>query len=284
MLNSIDWRDANQSALIRQHLAPDARDASVVQVTRDVAGLHATSAATPYLSLFNRVSGFEQGDLEQALYKDRSLARVRCVRRTIYIHSTDLLPIVMATTAPMVVKASRRYMVVRGVSLDEYGMLAEEIRQLLVGTEMTAPAIRAALGTAADVSAVLNLMCDDGILVRGRPERGWKDQRHRYALFCEWFPNVDLGRMSAEEATIEIVRRYMAAFGPVTEEDVAWWTGLGRRRYGRLLRSLEASLPNCACRASRPGCTHSDTTRCRFAQRDALVRRSSTSCRHSIRT
>jgi hypothetical protein len=164
------------------------------------------------------------------------------VRKTIYIHPTGRLPIVMRATAPMVAQASRRYMEARGITPHEYRRLAEEIGRLLAGTEMTAAAIRVALGTTADLSAVLYTMCDEGILARGRPVAGWKDRRYGYALFREWFPDVEMGTMDVDEATAELVRAYVSAFGPVTQADAAWWTGLGKTTVRKAVERLESEL------------------------------------------
>ena len=50
----------------KQHLLPGSRLADVLQATRDVVGLHATSATGPYLSLWARMSHFRREMLEEA--------------------------------------------------------------------------------------------------------------------------------------------------------------------------------------------------------------------------
>jgi hypothetical protein len=46
-------------------------------------------------------------------------------------------------------------------------------------------------------------------------------------LFSDYFPKVRLEPMGEREATMHIVRQYLRSFGPATEADIAWWTGLG---------------------------------------------------------
>ena len=241
-MTQFDLADLNRFVLAKHHLARRTNADDLVQVVRDVAGLHATSSTTPYLSLLARVRGFKKAQLDEAIHSSRLLARIRCVRKTIYIHDTESLPAGFGATAPMVIKASRRYAAAQGISADDYDAISKRICGLLEGRELPAAAIGAALGAGTSVSAILTLMCDEGLLIRTSPEKGWRDRRLRYALFREWFPGVELGGMSEEKAVVALVRLHVAAFGPVTSEDIVWWTGLGKRKVHRALAALESEL------------------------------------------
>jgi hypothetical protein len=98
--------------------------------------------------------------------------------------------------------------------------------------------IRNALGTKLNVSAIVNLMCDQGKLVRGRRARGWKSNIHTYHLFRDFFPDVSLTELGEAEATTKLVWCYLRSFGPATEEDIVWWTGLNKTRIQAALDSL----------------------------------------------
>ena len=201
-------------------------------------GLHATSSTTPYLSLLARSRKFEKRDLEEELYDRRTLGKIRCVRKTIYIHTKDMIPVAFRATARVVVRASKRHMEYRGVSAEEYEHLSQAILGVLAGREMTAAAIKTALGTGVDLSSILYLMCDQGLLIRGRPERGWKDRNHHYSLFRAYFPDIDLEEMSEMEAITSLVKQYLASFGPVRESDIVWWTGLGKTKVRAAMTNL----------------------------------------------
>jgi hypothetical protein len=222
-----------------------------VRVVREIAGLHATASTTPYLSLFARLNDFRKDQLDDALYITRSVARVRCVRKTIYIHAIGDVPAFHRATSQPLIRASRRYAEGRGVSQSRYQELAGDILRLLEKRELTAAEIRSALSTEAELSAVLYLMCDEGRLVRGKPVRGWRDRTQRYARFADWFPGVDLDALSEPEAITQAVRSYLAAFGPATEEDAAWWTGLGKRKVRRALTSLRDELVEASAQGVR---------------------------------
>ena len=126
-----------------------------------------------------------------------------------------------------------------GVSKEEYEETSKEIMSLLNGRGMTVVAIKKALGTKRSVSPVVNLTCDQGLLIRGRPRKSWKSSVHTYYLFDEYFPDIDLGSVGEADARALMVRQYLASFGPVTEEDITWWTGFPKRQIRQILKNMQ---------------------------------------------
>ena len=59
----------NHFVLSKQHLVATTKSDDVVQIVRDVGGLHATISTTPYLSLYARSPCFERTDLDKPLVK-----------------------------------------------------------------------------------------------------------------------------------------------------------------------------------------------------------------------
>ncbi|UCF62357.1 MAG: AlkZ family DNA glycosylase [Anaerolineaceae bacterium] len=239
---AMDLNSVNLFVLYKQHLSPVSKGEDVVQIVEDVGGLHATSSTTPYLSLYARCSQFEKKDLDLELYDERTLGKVRCVRKTIYIHPKDRIPIVWKATVGQVITESKGFMTGRGVTEEMYDKLSKDILQMLRGRELAAAEIKATLKTDADVSSILYFMCDQGLLIRARPVKGWRDRRHRYGRFDDYFPDLQLGKFEESEAISELVRLYLASFGPASEVDIAWWTGLGKTKVRKALRELEDQL------------------------------------------
>lgn len=241
-MNRIDLGRVNHFVLRRHYLTDDSRIDDIVRIASDIVGLHATSATTPYLSLYARTYHFRKEHLDEELYLKRNLAKIRCMRNTLYILPKEMLPLAYAATGRMAREASRRYTEFRGVSPEQYEEISKSVLALLKGREMSVFEVKRALKTPVDVASLLSYMCDQGLLVRGRREKGWKDKNHKYALFREYFPDIDLAQMDETEARTMLLQHYLHSFGPVTENDIAWWIGLTKAEVRRALSDIHGQL------------------------------------------
>ena len=68
---------------VRHRLSPGAQGETPLDAARAVVALHSTDPATVFLSTWARTDGFSTGDVERALYEDRSLVRMLGMRRTL---------------------------------------------------------------------------------------------------------------------------------------------------------------------------------------------------------
>jgi len=85
--------------------------------------------------------------------------------------------------------------------------------------------ITGGLPVAANVSTrVLFGLGVQGVLMRGRPRGTWVSSQHEWTLADAWLPG-GLDELDPAAARAELVRRWLARFGPGTEADVKWWTG-----------------------------------------------------------
>ncbi len=233
-----DLSVVNRHLLRKQHLSSESKSGDATQVVRDTAGLHATSATTPYLSIWARSPGVPPEALSRELEERRTLARIRCIRGTIYIQPRDWIAAFLAATRRRNVAQTISYARRAGISEREYAAVSSEVASLLAGAPKTTASIRKALGFAGDLSAVLYRMCDEGTLLREAPEKGWRDRSLRYALFRETFPEIDLDEIGEPAAIRAVVEQYLRCFGPASEHDVVWWTGLGRAEIRAALNGL----------------------------------------------
>ena len=228
----------------------------------DLVGLHASDPVTVYLSAAARVEGLEVIDVEQALYEDRSALRMLGMRRTLFVVPTQLAPVVHAacTRAIAVTERKRLIQLVQqaGVAEDAARWVEEANEATLralakrgeaFANELSAdvPALRAKVrlaegkAYAADANLttfVLSRLAAEGRIVRGRPRGTWISSQHRWAPTESWFPG-GLPELSTGDARVELVRRWLAAYGPATVEDVKWWTGWSLRD----TRSALAQVP-----------------------------------------
>ncbi len=85
-------------------------------------------------------------------------------------------------------------------------------------------------------------MCNYGLLIRGKPIKDWKDRRNKYAKFTNYFPEMKLTDENETQAIQILVEKYIRRFGPATENDLAWWTGLTKTEIRRGLSVIEPDL------------------------------------------
>ncbi|HEU4542149.1 MAG TPA: winged helix DNA-binding domain-containing protein [Jiangellaceae bacterium] len=230
--------DEVRRRLLKKQKLTDDGAADVVAVCDDLVGLHATGTTSPYLQVFARLPGFRRADLEDALYRDRSLARVRCMRGTVFIVSRSMLPIVMAATRRIVEPLSTRFLASVGVTENEYLALAARIEAVLDSSDhaLTAGQLRQHMRADQSLSRVVNLMCDQGRLVRDRPVGSWKSRTFTYRRFHDAVPNIV--PIAEDEAVRQIASLYIRSYGPVTLSDLAWWSGLGLRPMQQVVEEL----------------------------------------------
>ena len=95
-------------------------------------------------------------------------------------------------TRKMAEVTSERYSKYLGIDQETYERISLQILEILKGKGLTTTEIKKELGTKLKLSSIVNLMCDQGLLIRGAPKKGWKSNIHTYFLFQEYFPDIDL--------------------------------------------------------------------------------------------
>jgi hypothetical protein len=233
---------------LRHHLAATARTGAV-EAARDLVGLHATDPATVHLAALARMAVPEVAAVEQALYDDRALVRILGMRRTMFVEPVELMPVVQAACTDAIATQQRRLlvdMVGRAGLADDPPAWIEEVETATVKAlaarggatagEVAKDDPRLALqivvaegkpyeGRQSVVTRILLLLAAEGRIVRGRPRGSWVSGQYRWSVIEDWLPDGAAG-WSVQDAQTELVRRWLAAFGPATIADVKWWTGL----------------------------------------------------------
>jgi DNA glycosylase AlkZ-like len=231
----------------RHRLAPRFRGATPVDAAQAVVVLHSTDPVTVFLSTWARTDGFSTGDLERALYEDRSLVRMLGMRRTLWVVPRDLVAVVDAactrTIAARERKRLERSVESAGVDADPAGWIAARLDAALTaldarGEAFTADLTRADPRLAEKVrlgagrwqieasagSRLLPLLAAEGAVARGRPRGSWVSGQYRWVPIGTWL-GAPLERMEPATAQAELLRRWLGSFGPASEADIRWWTG-----------------------------------------------------------
>lgn len=242
MSSSIDLAAVNHFVLKKQHLADEAKLDDVVRITKDIGGLHGTSATGPYLSLLARSISFRRDVLAIEMSQIKSLARFRYVRNTIYILPKDFIPVAFAATSQLAQLTATRFSKHLGILPTQYARISNKILKILKGRGLTTREIKQKLRTSTNIAPIVNLMCDKGLLVRSLPREGWKSTQHAYFLFKDYYPDLDLAAYDEIEARQRIVKQYIMSFGPVSEREIAWWTGFSKTQVKEILQDLGGEL------------------------------------------
>ena len=214
---------------------------AVAAVADELVGLHNTTATGPHLSLRARIPGFQREELDTLMYQEWKLARFRAMRLTMFVFTQPLLEISAAATRQLTENMAARWLRDSGMSLAEFARLADLVEQALGSKPLTVRSLRKVTGLPkhVDVPGVVGRLCDMGRLVGGAAPKSWRSPVREFHRWTDVLPDVDLYRWTESAAVDELVRRYVAAYGPVTLSDVSWWTGLAKTRCRTALEAID---------------------------------------------
>jgi hypothetical protein len=244
--------------LHKQHLLKQSQAETVLEVVEDILALHATSASTPYLSLFARMKNFQRNMFDRELYIKRHLIRLETLRGTLFITSTNLAPLLFqATRMPesQILQVLQRW----SVPHSEYQKIAETVYDILKEGAKTLHSIKKAMSPGLvrtlerQIGQTVSRMTNVNIILTVLMRQGrifsekYSDPiltRHanRYALIRSVYPQLNLESLSPEEAQIRLIKYYIRTFGPVTEGDITWWTGFSVTQTRTGLGAIDQTL------------------------------------------
>ena len=241
-MNQFNMNQIINLILNKHHLLSDSKIDDIIKICGDLCGLHATGTIEPYLSLFARTNRFKKEDLDKQLYNEKNLGRIRGMRKTLFIETKEMIPIVHNSIKFSTNQRDQQYLEIREISIDEYNTLAKQILELLNKKEMSTTEIKKTLSSQKDIIAVISVMCDQMLLIRGKPIKSWKDRRILYAPFEAYFPNINLNKHTQEEAIRILIHKYIISYGPVTLKDITWWLGINNTQVNTALIQLEHQI------------------------------------------
>ncbi|MFN3215317.1 MAG: winged helix DNA-binding domain-containing protein [Acidimicrobiales bacterium] len=254
-----------RALLFERHLlgAAGRRGRSVGDVAATLALLHSTDPSVPYLSVHARAEvGVD--DIAAALYDRRSLIRLTTLRRTVFAMPHDVAADAIGCfNGDLVAKLRRQLLLWIDASPDVDGDAAaflagleDQVVEVLrsagptTGNGLAAaiPGLRAQFDPSPGrdyskpmriTTRVLELLAAECRIVRGRPTGDLTSGAWTWAAMDDWIPG-GLPLVDPDAALAGLIGRYLAAFGPATVTDAAWWTGIGKTRIRRALLAIDA--------------------------------------------
>lgn len=239
----------------KQHLTTSAQGRKLPFLARDIGPVGAARATVPYLSLWARMKDFRREELDEALYEERSLVRVPCMRGQLYLVPAEDYAAYYQVTRPFFQRGledlSNFFSRTEEDCEVEYDLCDEtliqrvlevissqgahtiaELTELLpvLSTRVYHDPEYPELGYSKLGTQLIPALCAQGILVRAKPRGGWRSQLYTYEALSAWLPGLDMEAFSAREALQHVVRVYIGAFGPATVGDISLWLGGYARR------------------------------------------------------
>jgi Winged helix DNA-binding domain len=199
----------------RSHLLEPAPRRQLVEVVRDVCGIHAQVMGAAELSISARVEGVTQEVVRAELWEKRSLVKAWTIRGTLHLHPADDLPLWGAATRAVSEHEDRVVLDAIADALDGRCLLREELADEVAkrAGEWTREKIGSGWGYFIGSAAAEGRLCHG-------PPRGSKVTFVRTDQWVGWH------EIDPVEALGEAGRRFLATYGPAGARQFAEWFGL----------------------------------------------------------
>ncbi len=218
-------RELNRTLLARQLLL-ERVSLSPVEVVERLVGLQAQVSNAPYIGLWARLQGFQHDDLSHAIAQ-RQVVKATLMRATLHLFSAADYLRFRLTLQPALSRSLSSVASSRGMGLDIEQVVAaarafmaeqprpfSELRAMLIARYPTADeriqgyAVRMHLPT-----------------LHAYPAGVWDNNKEAAQVVAEDWLGQPLAP-TTDQLLAELIRRYLAAFGPATIADVQKWSGL----------------------------------------------------------
>ncbi|MFI6303625.1 winged helix DNA-binding domain-containing protein [Amycolatopsis thailandensis] len=214
-------------ALLGRQLLLGRVDLGVAEATEHLFGLNAQDPDLAYFALWNRLERFTIEDLTVAIERG-VLVRSTMMRATQHLMSAADFRLVRPVLAPLLRRVQRNAFGGRTTGVDLGELVADAAELLEDGGVLTRPELGRALARTrpgADAQALGWTVQYLLALVHPAPSGTWGK---RGATPFAVFPGVP--ETATADDVRELIRRYLAAFGPATVADARTWSGVSGLR------------------------------------------------------
>jgi hypothetical protein len=217
--------ELGRATLARQFLL-ERHELGAVEAVGRLGGMQAQEPGPPYIGLWSRLEGFEAPELETAI-EERKVVRATAMRGTVHLLPARDYTRLQSAIADALEGDMARYLAGRLEGVD-IAALVDDGRGLFANEDsMSAADLRDALAKLhpeADVRAITAVVRRSLPLVRVPDGGRWG--------FTPKAPFTDAERwigkpLRKRPDRAELVRRYLAAFGPASVRDAEAWLGGG---------------------------------------------------------
>jgi hypothetical protein len=236
----------------KQHLLPGSAAQSITQAATSLVGVHAARLITPYFALRARLPELDYSAIHDALHKEKTLIKARCMRGTLHLLPAPLF--FYAHHATLTKRLGVCNALYKKLQMDANVILrtAMIIEEILINGPLSTDAIAALMfdtarrkgilesptASLAGVRAVIKYLWEKGTLCYINENKKFGSEQRVYGLLNQTYPRFQLSDMDSERAVKELVRNYIRGYGPATEGDLVWWAGISKTFIRRAIDDL----------------------------------------------
>jgi hypothetical protein len=235
---------------LRRHHLLDTSGKDLVTICRDVCGVQAQIMSAAQLQLWARNHAITPAQVNDALWKTRTLVKTSLMRQTLHLVPADEFPLYIAAHRSARAKAVLSIMARCKITRDE----ADALSALILEELKDGPAPRAAITAAVrpKVSKRLRVWMDKVWsivrlpVIEGQVCYGPGEGNHATFIRTEhWLPaqsRIDETKIDAVQAQKELFRKYLRAYGPATLNDFAHWSLISMAEVRALRPLMDAEI------------------------------------------
>jgi hypothetical protein len=209
------WFRLQRSGLVTPFATPEAAAAALF-------GIQAQILPAGALALWNRTIGLSEDGFNHLLYTERTLVKLWGQRGTLHLYASRDWPLLCAARS---INRTWNEQQVADEEGARHEALVEQVAALLKERETLGRSDLRAAGLELDdhhYSAWGGIFAD--LVRRGYAcHAGRVGNEGHFAHRERWLPDLTWHPPGADEANIEVMRRFFAAYGPATIQDFSYW-------------------------------------------------------------
>ncbi len=212
----------------RSHISEHTTD--IIETAHDVCGVQSQVLKAAMMSVLVRTDCVDMQDVENALWKDRTIVKTWCMRGTLHLLSSKDLPVYTMALGSHLSENTRRYLIKDGLSDRKIDKMLDVVLDALGSEPLTKKELAAEVSTQCGSETgrwikhswgvFLRLGCYNGSVCFGSP----RGANVTFVSTDDW-----LGKMTdidEKEARKRILTDYIHTYGPATPRDLSYWAGL----------------------------------------------------------
>ncbi len=278
MATKLSHRQVNTWRLGRQHLLSRAPRSELIQAVSDVCGVHAQVMSGAAMAIWARVDSVKAQDVEDELWKHRRLVKTWCMRGTLHLLPSEELPLYVAALKTRTNYRQKAWLKGHGTRLDEIDKITEGARASLDGRILTREELvnditrNAGFGRAVKQrmlsgwGSLLHPAAYKGYLCFG-PSRG---KNVTFVRPDQWLGKWD--QLDSEEALKELLRRFIARYGPCSHRDFGHWWGVPESSAKKIFASIVHELEEVEFSGTKVWMNKGDAEQCSESEDTPSVR------------